>query len=136
MFQPTGVLILAQDITSAGIVNPTAASFTGEIGQVGVWNRILSLQERVSLTANCSTNLTGILLEMSIVHLLVASNFHHVIGPILLQPSYLNANVVMSNVALFSLFILYFTETALHNHFQAQQKLESELQFLPGNWPL
>ena len=60
-FQPKGVIVLGQDIMSSGAVNPTAASFAGEIGQVGVWNRILSNQEISALTVNCSSNLTGIL---------------------------------------------------------------------------
>ena len=58
-FDPKGAIILGQDILSSGAVDPTAPSFTGEIGQVGVWSRILSLSEKFALTTNCSSNLTG-----------------------------------------------------------------------------
>jgi len=62
-FQPSGVIVLGQDISSSGIVNPSAPSFTGEIGQVGVWSRILSHSEKLELTRNCSSNLTDTLLS-------------------------------------------------------------------------
>ena len=59
IFKPMGALILGQAITRTGDVNPSEPSFVGEIGQVGIWNRILSAKEKSALTVNCSTNLTG-----------------------------------------------------------------------------
>lgn len=59
IFKPKGALILGQAITTTGAVNPSAPSFVGEVGQVGIWNRILSANEKSALTVNCSTNLTG-----------------------------------------------------------------------------
>eukprot|EP00795_Rhopilema_esculentum_P001758 gene1758-16242_t len=59
LFDPKGMLILGQEISNMGSV--LSNSFAGEIGQVGIWNRVLSSAERSALTANCSTNLTDTL---------------------------------------------------------------------------
>eukprot|EP00795_Rhopilema_esculentum_P001778 gene1778-16265_t len=59
LFEPKGMLILGQEMSNMGSV--LSNSFAGEIGQVGIWNRVLSSAERSALTANCSTNLTDTL---------------------------------------------------------------------------
>ncbi|XP_065067500.1 sushi, von Willebrand factor type A, EGF and pentraxin domain-containing protein 1-like, partial [Rhopilema esculentum] len=59
LFDPKGMLILGQEMSNMGSV--LSNSFAGEIGQVGIWNRVLSSAERSALTANCSSNLTNTL---------------------------------------------------------------------------
>ena len=64
LFAPKGMLVLGQEMSNMGSV--LSNSFTGEIGQVGIWNRVLSSAERSALTANCSTNLTGMTFSYSL----------------------------------------------------------------------
>eukprot|EP00794_Sanderia_malayensis_P018983 gene18983-20890_t len=63
LLQPVGALVLGQEITTTGSLANSSnnGSFIGQISQVGVWNRVLTVDQRASLMANCSTNLTDTL---------------------------------------------------------------------------
>ena len=53
-FRSTGSIMIGQRNNQ-----PNKSTFMGEIGQVAIFNRELSLEEKSTLIANCSVNMTG-----------------------------------------------------------------------------